>query len=60
METTDKFTQSALEWFDEGESIETRVEEAPYEPFTRIPLRTKLATAAASVAALGTVLWLLA
>lgn len=59
MESTDKFSQSALEWFDEGDALETQADKAPYEPFERIPLRTKLATAAASVAALGALLWLL-
>jgi hypothetical protein len=46
-------------WFEEGESLETSPEQAPYEPFQALSPRVKLATMASALAALLAVAWLL-
>ncbi len=53
------FSQATLDWFEEGELLENRSDQAPYEPFERVPVLTKLATLGASLAALGAAIWLL-
>ena len=52
------FSQAALDWFEAGETLETRADLAPYEALPGVGWWVKLATAAVSLAALGSTVWM--
>jgi hypothetical protein len=53
------FSEPILDWFEEGDTLATRPELAPYEPFRRVDWRLKAATIAASLFAVVATAWLL-
>jgi hypothetical protein len=60
MQPRGQFSQDVLDWFAEGETLETRADLAPYEPFGALPWRQRMTAAALSVAALVGAVWLIA
>jgi hypothetical protein len=52
------FSQNTLDWFDKGEMLENRPDQAAYQPFVRVAARTKIAAVGALIAALAAAAWL--
>jgi hypothetical protein len=58
MASEQAFSPAALAWFEEGETLESRVDLAPYESPPRSRWAVLLATVAVSLAALGSTVWI--